>query len=108
MARLVARGDIWMYRFARPGKQRPVLVLSRPVALQHLYTAIVAPITGTIRGLPSELRVGVEDGLRKESVANFDHLITVPQAELRKWVGRLDADRMKQACAAADIALGCR
>ena len=108
MARAVARGDIWMYRFSRLDKRRPVLILSRPIALRHLHTTIVAPITGTIRGLPSEVRVGVEDGLKKESVASLDHLLTVPQCELRKWLGQLDDGRMREVCLAAEIALGCR
>lgn len=108
MARQVARGDIWLYRFAAPDKRRPVLVLSRPAALAHLRTAIVAPITSTIHGLPSELAVGIEDGLKAASVVNFDHVYTVPQAELRTWLGRLDERRMHAACDAVVVALGCR
>lgn len=96
-----------MYRFKAPDKQRPVLVLSRQVAIDHLSTVIVAPITGTIRGLPSEVLLGVDDGLKKPSVANLDHLLTVTQADLKKFVGHLDAPRMQQACRAAAIALGC-
>ena len=108
MARRVERGDIWLYRFGRPDKRRPVLVLSRPAALTHLRTAIVAPITTTIHGLPSEASVGVADGLKVESVANLDHLLTVPQAELRTYVGHLDDARMRAVCEAAEVALGCR
>ena len=108
MARRVARGDIWLCRFGRPDKRRPVLVMSRPVALAHLHTAIVAPITSTVRDLPSEVRIGVADGLKVDSVANLDHLLSVPQAELRHYVGHLDESRMRDACHAAEVALGCR
>jgi mRNA interferase MazF len=97
-----------MYRFAPPDKRRPVLVLSRAKALQHLRTATVAPITSTIHGLPSEVRVGVDDGLKHESVANLDHVITVSQQDLRAYVGHLDEQRMRAVCAAIEIALGCR
>ena len=107
MARRVERGDIWLYRFARPDKRRPVLVLSRPAALTLLGSAIVAPITSTIHGVPSELRVGVGDGLKVDCVVNFDHLLTVNQADLRQYVGHLDESRMHEACAAIEIALGC-
>ena len=107
MARKIIRGDIWMYRFGRPDKRRPVLVLSRQVALDHLHTAIVAPVTTAIRGLPSEVRVGEADGLKKDSVVNLDHLITVEQRDLWRYLGHLDENRMSEVCAAADIALGC-
>lgn len=108
MARRVARGDIWLHRFAPPDKRRPVLVLSRPRALLHMRTAIVAPITTNIRGLPSELPLGVGDGLKQDCAANFDHLYTVPQNELRHFIGHLDDARMRVACAAIEVALGCR
>ena len=108
MARRVARGDIWLYRFAPPDKRRPVLVLSREAALVRIRTAIVAPITSTIRGLPSEVRLGVEQGLKGECAANLDHLMTVPQDDLRLWVGRMGDECMREVCAAAEVALGCR
>jgi mRNA interferase MazF len=107
MARDVNRGDIWLYRFAPPDKRRPVLVLSRPAALRLIRTAIVAPITGARRGLPSEVPLGTEHGLKTASAANLDHLYTVPQSELRQWVGRLDPASMREVCRAAAVALGC-
>lgn len=108
MARRVARGDIWLFGFAPPDKRRPVLVLSRPAALERLRTAVVAPITSTVHGLPSEVPVGVDRGLKAPSVVNLDHLFTVSQAELRQWVGRLDDARMEALCGALAIAMGCR
>lgn len=108
MARQIARGDLWLYRFAPPDKRRPVLVLSRDGALQHLRTAVVAPITTTIRDLPSEVRVGVADGLKSESAVNLDHLYTVEKDDLRQWLGRLPEVRMRAVCEAVEIALGCR
>ena len=96
-----------MYRFAAPDKRRPVLVLSRQAALRNLRTVIVAPITSVRRGLPSEVLLGVEHGLKAESAVNLDHIYTVPQDELRQWVGQLDDRRMHEVCAAAAIAIGC-
>jgi mRNA interferase MazF len=107
VARGVERGDIWLYRFGKPDKKRPVLILSRPAALALLRTAIVAPITTTIHGVPSELRVGTADGLKADSAVNFDHLYTVEQVELRQFIGHLDERRMRAACMALEIALGC-
>ena len=105
--RTVTRGDIWQCRFAAPDKRRPVLVLSRQVALDHLHTALIAPITSTIRGLPSEVRLSIEVGLKQECVANLDHILSVRQSDLRKYVGHLDEARMREVCRAAAIALGC-
>ncbi len=107
MAQDVARGGIWLYRFASPDKRRPVLVLSRQAALLHLRTAVVAPITSTIHGVQSEVRVGAPQGLKHESVVNLDHLYTVPKSELRHWIGHLDEEKMADVCSALAIALGC-
>jgi mRNA interferase MazF len=107
MAREVARGDIWLYRFAAPDKRRPVVVLSRDAALRLLRTAIVAPITTTIHGLPSEVQVGAAEGLKTESAINLDHLYTVRKDDLRQWLGQLSQDRMSEICRAAEVALGC-
>ena len=107
MARGVSRGEIWMYRFAPPDKRRPVLVLSRQAALGVLRTAIVAPITSTIHRIPSEVPVGTAEGLKVESVVNLDHIYTVPQNELRTFVGVLGADAMRAVCRALATATGC-
>jgi mRNA interferase MazF len=96
-----------MYRFARPDKRRPVLVLSRQRALNHLRTAVVAPITTTIHGLPSEVSVGVAEGLKQPSVVNLDHLYTVVQGDLKTFVGALDSKKMDAVCSALAVALGC-
>ena len=61
MARKVKRGDIWMYAFAKPDKRRPVLIISRPSVIPLLRTVMVAPITSAIHGVPSEVRVGIEN-----------------------------------------------
>jgi mRNA interferase MazF len=84
-----------------------VVVLSRDAALRTLRTAIVAPITITIRGLPSEVRVGIAEGLKAESAINLDHIYTVGKEDLRQWLGQLSPARMNEVCRAAEVALGC-
>jgi len=64
MAREVNRGEIWMYTFGAPDKRRPVIVLSRQILLEVLQTATVVPITTTLHGSPTEVELGVEDGLK--------------------------------------------
>ncbi len=108
MARRIARGEIWLHRFAPPDKRRPVLVLSRQDALDFTRDAMVAPVTSTIRGLPSEVALGgVDQGLKGPCAANLDHVQTIPQAELRSYVSTLRPEVMAAVCRALAIAAGC-
>ena len=101
------RGEIWRYEFAAPDKDRPVVILTRQEVLPLLRTATVAPITSTIRGLPSEVIVGAEEGLKRDSAINLDHVQTVEQRRLFKHVGSLTGAKMHQVCRALAIATGC-
>ena len=108
MARGVKRGDIWMYAFAKPDKKRPVLVISRQSVIPLLRTVMVAPITSSIYGVPSEVRVGVEHGLKHESAVNLDHIQTVDRSRLTGFIGHLSEDVMNEVCQALAVATGCR
>ncbi len=101
------RGEIWLHQFAAPDKRRPVVVLSRTRALPLLRTAVVAQITSTIRGLPSEVVVGIDEGLKSPSAINLDHVQTVDQHKLHHYVGALSEEKMQQVCRALAIATGC-
>jgi mRNA interferase MazF len=107
MARRVSRGEIWMYEFRSPDKLRPVLVLSRPAALEVLHTAMVAPITSTVHDAAFEVAVGTEEGLKGRSAVNLDHVQTVEQTRLRRFVGSLPPPKMAEVCRALAIATGC-
>ena len=101
------RGEIWQYRFSAPDKRRPVVVLTRQDVLPMLRTAIVAPITSTIRGLPSEVVVGTDEGLKHDSAINLDHVQTVEQRSLHGFVGTLSEEKMGRVCRALALATGC-
>ena len=107
MTLTLRRGEIWQYRFKAPDKRRPVLVLSRQEVLPLLRTAMVAPITSTIRGLPSEVPVGVEEGLKHPSAINLDHVQTVEQRALHRYVGSLNEAKMRAVCRALALSTGC-
>ena len=77
MAGRVERGEVRLYRSLPPGKERPVLILTRASAIPYLSRVTIAPITSTIRGVPSEVALGVEDGMRQPCAANLHNLITV-------------------------------
>ena len=101
------RGEIWLYQFAAPDKRRPVVILSRTRALPLLRTAVVAQITSTIRGIPSEVVVGPDEGLKTPSAINLDHVQTVEKRKLRNYIGTLSEEKMQQVCDALAIATGC-
>ena len=107
MARELNRGDIWTYRFARPDKRRPVLVLTRQEVIPLLRTVMVAPVTSTIRGAPSEVLVGVAQGLKHDSAVNLDHIQTVDRSNLVRYVGCLGPVEMREVCRRLAIATGC-
>jgi mRNA interferase MazF len=103
----VNRGEIWLYTFKPPDKRRPVLVLSRPDVIPLLSTVMVAPVTSTIRGAPSEVVVGPDEGLKTESAVNLDHVQTVAQEALRHYIGRLGPEKMADVCRRLAIAVAC-
>jgi len=107
MARRVARGEIWSYRFKSPDKRRPVLILTRAEVIPLLHTVMVAPVTSTRRGAPSEVAVGAEEGLKRDSAVNLDHVQTVEQNRLIGFIGTLSDAKMRQVCSALAIATGC-
>jgi mRNA interferase MazF len=100
------RGEIRWYRFSDPDKKRPVLVLTRNSGLQVLREATVAPLTSTIRDIPTEVALGPEDGLGEECAVNLDHIQTVAAARLGRLITTLDERRMRQVREALLFALG--
>ncbi len=107
MAGALSRGDVHLCRFDRPDKQRPVVVLTREVAIGYLTTVTVAPITSTIRGVPSEVILDVEDGMKGRCAVNLHNAVTVAQTRLDRRIGHLSAQRMEEVCAALRFSLGC-
>jgi mRNA interferase MazF len=107
LAREVRRGDIWRYRFKAPDKTRPVVVLSRPDVIGLLHTVMVAPVTSSFRGAPSEVVVGVAEGLKHPSAVNLDHVQTVEKARLTAFLGSIGPERMRDVCRALAVAVGC-
>src|SRR2546423_1342921 len=106
MAERITRGGIWQVVFLRPDKRRPVLVITRPEVIEMLHTVMVAPITSTIRGAPSEVIVGVEEGLKGDSAINLDHVQTVEKSRLKRLVGTVGSQKMREVCRALAIATG--
>lgn len=96
-----------MYSFPAPDKPRPVLVLTRDSAISYLATVTVAPISSSIRGVPSEVILNEEDGMKSPCAVNLHNLVTVSQQRLGKRVAQLGTARMDEICSAARFSLGC-
>lgn len=107
MAGRIVRGEVRLVQFPKPDKRRPALVLTRSSALDFLNTVTIAPITSTIRNIPTEVLLGVEDGVRLSCAVNLDHVQTIPSAALGRRVCSLTSSRMSQVCSALAFALGC-
>jgi mRNA interferase MazF len=100
------RGEVRWYRFARPDKKRPVLVLTRDSALEFLGEVTVAPVTSTIRNIPTEVALNAEDGMPRDCAVNLDHVQTVSRGKLGGVITVLHARRMSEVRSALLFALG--
>lgn len=107
MARRLNRAEIWLLERSRPDKRRPVLVISRPSLIAALHTVTVAAITSTRRGSPTEVELGVDEGLKGPCCVNLCNVFTVAQAELRQFVGTVGPEKMRAVCRALGLASGC-
>lgn len=99
------RGDVRWYRFDGPDKRRPVVVLTRTAALEFLADVTVAPVTGTVRDIPSEVVLTSDDGMPRLCAVNLDHVQTVPCARVGALVTTLRGERLAEIGAALRFAL---
>ena len=101
------RGEVRWYTFRQPDKRRPVLVLTRDSAVAVLTGITVAPITSTIRDIPTEVVLTpTEDGILTKSAVNLDNLQTISKANLGRLVAILSPDKMEAVERAICFALG--
>ena len=107
MAGRIERGEIRLVHFPEPDKARPVLVLTRGSAIAYLSRVTVAPITSTIRGVPSEVVVGPDDGVKQPCAVNLHNVQTVAKDDIGRRVAQLGDGRMREVCRALGFALGC-
>jgi len=103
----IARGEVRLYQFAPPDKTRPVVVLTPDSDIPYLSTVTVAPITSTIRGVPSEVRLNEEDGMKAACAVNLHNTLAVSQKRLGKRLAQLSSARMREVCTALRFSMGC-
>lgn len=102
------RGEIRWYKFGRPDKRRPVVILTRDSALEFLGEVTVAPITSRIRDIASEVLLTKEDGMDADCAINLDHVQTVSTKRIGALFATLAPDKMRQIRAGLLFALGFR
>jgi mRNA interferase MazF len=100
------RGEVWWGEIEDVGR-RPFLVMTRAAAIPILHNLLAAPVTRTIRGIPTELALGIDDGMPTDCAASFDNLRVVPKSYLVERVCLLDPVRMVEACGALRAAVDC-
>lgn len=100
------RGEVRWYRFSRPDKKRPVLILTRDSAIEFLGEVTVVPITSTIREIPSEVLLSRADGMPQDCAVNLDHIQTVSKGRIGSLITALSPRKLLELRSALLFALG--
>lgn len=100
------RGEVRWYKFPRLDKNRPVVVLTRDSVLEYLEEVTIAPITSTIREIPSEVLLTKEEGMPRDCAVNLDHLQTVSKSKIGPLITTLSPKKMLELRSALMFALG--
>ncbi|MGD8883743.1 MAG: type II toxin-antitoxin system PemK/MazF family toxin, partial [Desulfobacterales bacterium] len=88
-----------------PDKKRPILILTRNSILEYLDEVTIAPITSTVRDIPSEVFLSKKDGMQRDCAINFDHIQTVSKRKIGSLITRLSAEKLQHAREAILFAL---
>ena len=98
-------GEIRWYKFVLPDKKRPVLILTRDSVLEYLGEVTIAPITTTVRDIPSEVFLSTTDGMPQNCAINCDHLQTVSKGKIGPLITSLPRLKMLDVARAIRFAL---
>jgi mRNA interferase MazF len=103
---MVNRGEVWWVEDPAAGR-RPHLVLTRQTAIPVLNAYLAVPATRTIRGIPTEVRLGADDGMPQDCVLSLDNVAVIPKSFFVDRITRLGTNRLSEVCSALAIAAGC-
>ena len=90
------RGEVRWYKFKSPDKRRPVVILTRNSILEYLGEVTVAPVTSTIRDIPSEVLLSRQDGMPDDCAINCDHIQTVSKVKIGSLITTLSKEKLFQ------------
>lgn len=102
----IERGEVW-WAETDTARGRPFLILTRNEAIPVLRTVLVAPVTRTIRHIPTEVPLGISEGLPVASAATMDAVLPVPKSMLVRRMGALAPERLGELCDALSAAVDC-
>jgi mRNA interferase MazF len=103
---VVGRGEVWWYEDPRAGR-RPYLILTRQEAIPVLNQLLAVPATRTIREIPTEVRLGTDDGMPAECALALDNVTTIRRSLCTDRITRLTPARMREVCESLRVATGC-
>lgn len=99
------RGEVRWYKFQVPDKKRPVVILTRNSILEYLSEVTIAPVTSTIRDIPSEVLLSKAEGMPQDCVINCDHIQTVSRAKIGSLITTLSREKTVEISKATGFAL---
>jgi len=99
------RGEVRWYKFKHPDKKRPVVILTRNSILEYLGEVTIAPVTSTIRDIPSEVLLSRLDGMQKDCAINCDHIQTVSKSNVGSMITSLSKEKLSEVRDAINFAL---
>ena len=105
MGRFMKRGEVRWYTFKHPDKKRPVVILTRNSILEYLGEVTIAPVTATIRDIPSEVLLSRLDGMHNDCAINCDHIQTVSKSNVGSMIISLSKEKLSEVRDAINFAL---
>jgi len=99
------RGEVRWYKFKHPDKKRPVVILTRNSILEYLGEVTIAPVTSTIRDIPSEVLLSRLDGMHNDCAINCDHIQTVSKSNVGSMITSLSKEKLSEIRDAINFAL---
>lgn len=99
------RGEIWEADIGGRVGRRPVLILTRSGVIPYLSKVVVSEITTQGKGYPTQIAIGEAGNLRKSSFVSAESLHTVPKERLKRYLGDLPSDLLRQISQAVIFAL---
>lgn len=99
------RGEVRWYKFKHPDKKRPIVILTRNSILEYLGEVTIAPVTSTIRDIPSEVLLSRLDGMHNDCAINCDHIQTVSKSNVGSLITSLSKEKLDDVRDAINFAL---
>lgn len=99
------RGEVRWYKFKHPDKKRPVVILTRNSILEYLGEVTIAPVTSTVRDIPSEVLLSRLDGMHNDCAVNCDHIQTVSKSNVGSMITSLSKEKLSEVRDAINFAL---